>query len=279
MTRLLRLYGVAAVLMVTVNATGVLGKDHTVTLAVTMTNDAESNEIKVYDATTNTLVQTLSTHGKGGVGGNARGVRQLKGDLVAAVNNGSNSVALFTRNGNGLRFDRLVATTSAPVSIDFGNDHMVRGGGHDGRFVRDAPEQRGLDGWLGSARAGERRRAAERQHGAGWRGQRSHACWSRSRPIRIQAPSISWRFRDGAVAGGAPVAGVRACGHAHAVRILRLSEMERPSSRWRIQVRTDYFATAPSRRSSPPARLRPAGPRGPASTCSPQTRAARRSAG
>jgi hypothetical protein len=114
--------------MVVANAAGVLARDHTATLAVTMTNDAESNEIKVYDTTTNTLVQTLSTHGKGGVSGNARGVRQLKGDLVAAVNNGSNSVALFTRNGSGLRFDRLVATTSAPVSIDFGNDHMYVAG-------------------------------------------------------------------------------------------------------------------------------------------------------
>jgi hypothetical protein len=93
-----------------------------------MTNDATANEIKVYDTGTNTLVQTLSTEGRGGVAGNARGVRQYRGEIVAAVNNGSNSVAIFRREGNKLKFDRSVATTSAPVSIDFGNDHMYVAG-------------------------------------------------------------------------------------------------------------------------------------------------------
>lgn len=98
------------------------------TLAVIMTNDPASNEIKVYDTSSNTLVQTLSTHGQGGVGGNARGVKQYNGELFAAVNNGSSTVALFRRVGDGLRFDRLVSTTSAPVSVDFGNDHMYVAG-------------------------------------------------------------------------------------------------------------------------------------------------------
>jgi hypothetical protein len=98
------------------------------TLAVAMTNDPAANEIKVYDAATHALLQTLPTNGAGCVGGNARGVRQLDGDLVAAVNNGSNSVAVFQRIGNGLRFARTVTTTSAPVSIDFGNDHMYVAG-------------------------------------------------------------------------------------------------------------------------------------------------------
>jgi hypothetical protein len=89
-----------------------------ITLAITMTNDPALNEIQVYDATTNTLVQTLSTLGKGGVAGNARGVREYNGELFAAVNNGSNTVALFRRVGIGLQFDKLVTTTSAPVSID-----------------------------------------------------------------------------------------------------------------------------------------------------------------
>ena len=40
-----------------------------VTLAVIMTNDPMSNQIKVYDAGTRVLLQTLSTRGKGGVGG------------------------------------------------------------------------------------------------------------------------------------------------------------------------------------------------------------------
>src|SRR5262245_32963147 len=65
-----------------------------VVFAVTMTNDQTVNEIKVYDAGANTLVETLSTEGRGGVAGNARGIKQYQGKIVAAVNNGSNSVAI-----------------------------------------------------------------------------------------------------------------------------------------------------------------------------------------
>lgn len=105
------------------------GGDERQPLAVVMTNDAAANEIKVYDVRTHRLLQTLSTHGKGGVGGNARGVRQYDdGKLVAAVNYGSGTVALFRRAGDRLRFAGTVATTSAPVSVDFGNDHMYVAG-------------------------------------------------------------------------------------------------------------------------------------------------------
>lgn len=38
------------------------------------------------------------------------------------------SVALYTRDGDGRRFDNLVTTTSAPVSIDFGDDRMYVAG-------------------------------------------------------------------------------------------------------------------------------------------------------
>ncbi len=54
--------------------------------------------------------------------------RSTDGELFAAVNNGSGTVALFRRVGQGLKFDRLVTTTSAPVSIAFGNDHMYVAG-------------------------------------------------------------------------------------------------------------------------------------------------------
>ena len=97
-------------------------------LAVVMTNDPIDNQIKVYDARANVLIQTLSARGKGGVGGNARGVKQYNGEIFAVVNNGSDTVALFKRDGNRLRFDKLVTTTSAPVSVDFGNDHMYVAG-------------------------------------------------------------------------------------------------------------------------------------------------------
>jgi hypothetical protein len=98
------------------------------TLVVTMTNDPSDNQLRVYDAETQVLLQTLSTQGKGGVGGNARGIKQHDGRLVAVVNNGSNNVALFRRDGDVLKFDRVVATTSAPVSVDFGNDHLYVAG-------------------------------------------------------------------------------------------------------------------------------------------------------
>lgn len=94
------------------------------TLAVTMTNETGLNQIKVYDAMTRELLQTLPAGGSGGVGGNARGVRQYNGEIFAAVNNGSNSVAVFVRKGNRLKLDKIVSTTSAPVSVDFGNGHM-----------------------------------------------------------------------------------------------------------------------------------------------------------
>jgi hypothetical protein len=101
---------------------------HGRTLVVTMTNDPEANQIRVYDAQSHVLLQTLSTHGRGGAGGNARGIKQNDGRLVAVVNNGSNSVALFRRDGDVLKFDKTVSTTSAPVSVDFGNDHLYVAG-------------------------------------------------------------------------------------------------------------------------------------------------------
>jgi len=103
-------------------------KHEPLTLAVTMTNDPASNQIQVYDASTLALLQTLSTNGAGGASGNARGVRQYNGTLFAAVNNGSNTVAIYRRDGDRLKLDRVVTTTSAPVSVDFGNGHMYVAG-------------------------------------------------------------------------------------------------------------------------------------------------------
>src|SRR3989441_6735255 len=118
----------AALLILAASMASVHADQGGATLAVVMTNDPQANQIKVYDARTQALLQTLSTQGKGGVGGNARGVKQLNGELVAVVNYGSNSVALFKRHGDRLSLDRIVTTTSAPVSIDFGNDHMYVAG-------------------------------------------------------------------------------------------------------------------------------------------------------
>lgn len=98
------------------------------TLVISMTNDGQANKIVVLDAATRSVVQTLSTNGKGGVSGNARGVRQYRDELLAAVNYGSGTVAVFRRTGKGLMFDQLVVPTSSPVSIDFANDHMYVAG-------------------------------------------------------------------------------------------------------------------------------------------------------
>jgi hypothetical protein len=128
MSRFAGLFGAAALLVLGAHAVSVKADAGGSTLAITMTNDSVANAIRVYDAASRALLQTVPTQGEGGVGGNARGVRQYRGELVAAVNNGSNTVAVYRRQGEGLKFDKLVTTTSAPVSIDFGNDHMYVAG-------------------------------------------------------------------------------------------------------------------------------------------------------
>src|SRR5215468_8005188 len=150
-----KVFTTVACLALAAGATHIHASSHDRTLVVTMTNDPNTNEIKVYDADSHTLLQTLSTHGKGGVGGNARGIKQFDRTLVAVVNNGSNSVALFKRSGDSLRFDRLVTTTSAPVSVDFGNDHLyVAGTTTVDSFVLRENLVEGLDGTTGLLVAG-----------------------------------------------------------------------------------------------------------------------------
>lgn len=128
MSRLRVLSATVGCLAIAAATTGLHASGHERTLVVTMTNDQNSNQINVYDAESHTLLQTLSTHGKGGVANNARGIREYEGNLVAVVNNGSSSVALFRRDGDMLTFDKTVQTTSAPVSVDFGNDHLYVAG-------------------------------------------------------------------------------------------------------------------------------------------------------
>lgn len=128
MSKFMTRIGAALALVVATTAAHLGADNGDVTLAVTMTNDPIQNAIQVYDAHTHVWLQTLSTQGQGGVSGNARGVKEYRGEIVAVVNNGSNTVAVFRRHQNGLKFEQLIATTSAPVSIDFGNDHMYVAG-------------------------------------------------------------------------------------------------------------------------------------------------------
>jgi len=147
MFRPARLFTFAVLAVALISAASLRADPPGATLIVTMTNDPTNNQIAVYDTATHALLQTLSTRGRGGVGGNARGVRQYNGDLFAAVNNGSGTVALFRREGDRLAFDSLVTTSSAPVSIDFGNDHMyVAGTATVDSFLVRGHEVRAMDG-------------------------------------------------------------------------------------------------------------------------------------
>jgi len=110
-------------------STGLLSaNDRQKTLVITMTNDADENALIVVDAETKERLQTISTGGKGGVAGNARGVKQYDGELLAAVNYKSGTVAIFKREGNRLSLDQLVVPTSLPVSVDFSEDHLYVAG-------------------------------------------------------------------------------------------------------------------------------------------------------
>jgi hypothetical protein len=155
MSRLNVLCATMACLAFAAGSTGIRASGQRRTLVVTMTNDPNANQIKVYDADSRVLLQTLSTHGKGGVGGNARGIKEHEGRLVAVVNNGSNSVALFKRDGDVLRFDKVVSTSSSPVSVDFGNEHLyVAGATTVDSFVVHDNSVEWLDGTIGLTLAG-----------------------------------------------------------------------------------------------------------------------------
>src|SRR5207249_467383 len=122
---------------------------------ITMTNDPVANAVIIIDAATHARLQTLSTKGKGGVGGNARGVKQYNGRLFAAVNNGSGTVALFERSGDRLVFEQLVVTTSPPVSVDFASGHMyVAGASSVDSFVIHGNHVGALDGTTGLVLSG-----------------------------------------------------------------------------------------------------------------------------
>src|SRR5579862_6602692 len=77
------------------------------TLVVTASNST-TNQLLVYNSS-GKLIQTLATQGQGGASGNAGGI-EAKGDLVAVVNFGSQTVSVFERGGNGFEMKQLVPT-------------------------------------------------------------------------------------------------------------------------------------------------------------------------
>src|SRR5580692_10208329 len=72
MSRLVALCSAAGLLVFAASVSNAHAEDSGRTLAVTMTNDPVSNQVRVYDASSKVLLQTLSTDGKGGVAGSAR---------------------------------------------------------------------------------------------------------------------------------------------------------------------------------------------------------------
>lgn len=175
------------------------------TLAVIMTNDPVTNQVKVYDAASQALLQTLPTGGQGGASGNARGVRQHGGELLAAVNYGSNTVAVYARQGNGLKFDKLVTTSSAPVSIDFDNGHMYVAGTTtvDSFLLRDNTVER-LDGTTVLELAGGGTPAAGSTAQVGVISERQLLVTIKTDPIPGTVDVIA--LQDGAITGATPLA-------------------------------------------------------------------------
>jgi hypothetical protein len=89
----------------------------------------ETNGITNYLAVVNTVTQEtdyVPTGGNGGVavGSNGGGVA-VSGELAAAVNYNSLTVTIFRREGNSMQAIQKVKTTSQPLSVAFGHDHLV----------------------------------------------------------------------------------------------------------------------------------------------------------
>ena len=89
---------------------------------VVTSSNALDNQLLVFDPTGG-LIQSVPTLGQGGAGGNAGGVAAKNG-LVAVVNSGSQTVSVFARALSGFELRSLVATSSQPVSVAFGKDHL-----------------------------------------------------------------------------------------------------------------------------------------------------------
>ena len=117
----MRLARIAAFALFFGAVTVVQAHDGPGTLIVTASN-ADQNQLLVYD-TSDHLLQSIPTQGKGGVSGNAGGIAARAG-TVAVVNFGSKSVAVFNAENRGLTLKQLIPTASSPVSVAFGHEHL-----------------------------------------------------------------------------------------------------------------------------------------------------------
>ncbi len=91
-------------------------------LFLTATNGA-ANALAVLNTVTKEL-DYVPTGGAGGASGNAGGVA-VEGRLAAVVNFGSSNVTIFVRRGNAMQPMQKIATSSQPVSVAFGHNHLI----------------------------------------------------------------------------------------------------------------------------------------------------------
>jgi hypothetical protein len=91
-------------------------------LFLTATNGA-NNFLAVVNTRTK-QTDYVPTGGLGGASGNAGGVAVVD-NIAAAVNFGSSNVTIFVRRGNALEPTQMIKTSSQPVSVAFGHNHLV----------------------------------------------------------------------------------------------------------------------------------------------------------
>jgi hypothetical protein len=106
-------------LLVGVGSTAGAAQDDVLILT---SSNAQANQLLVYD-NSGTLIRSVSTEGQGGAARNGGGIA-VKTNTVAVVNFGSQSVAIFDREGDTLALRQLVPTLSPPLSVAFGKDHL-----------------------------------------------------------------------------------------------------------------------------------------------------------
>ena len=91
-------------------------------LFLTATNGA-NNFLAVVNTRTK-QTDYVPTGGLGGASGNAGGVA-VSGNIAAAVNFASSNVTIFVRRGNAMEPTQVIKTSSQPVSVAFGHNHLV----------------------------------------------------------------------------------------------------------------------------------------------------------
>lgn len=91
------------------------------TLVVTASNSSP-NSLLVYN-TSDKLLESIPTGGDGGASGNSGGIASWR-DRVAVVNFGSQTVSIFEKSEHGFKLAQLIPTSSNPLSVAFGHNHL-----------------------------------------------------------------------------------------------------------------------------------------------------------